>query len=154
MIRINLFPLLVLPPLLLLAGCGENPFAERGIPRTATEVTYAKEVCDEAGPQARACDDARRQMDLRCYRTLGTVDCYRTDDPFGMSERDRAALAPIDRRPTRSSDLPPPEAPVVNISATNTKADKPDAGSGAVGNAQKPEEAGASDTAASPATNG
>lgn len=117
--------LLLIPTVLLLAGCGHDLFADRGVPRTATEVSYAKEVCDEAGLLSRACDDARRQMDLRCYGTIGTVDCYRSDDPFGMTERDRAALAPIDRRPTRSSDIEPPAKPVMKVMAAETATTKP-----------------------------
>lgn len=83
---------------LLLAACGKDPFGLRDTPRTATEVAYAREVCDAAGRQSRACIDARHQMDLQCYRTLGTVDCYRTSNPFGNATSDRAVLAPIDRR--------------------------------------------------------
>lgn len=123
--RQNQVALLLVPTLLLLAGCGHDLFADRGVPRTATEVSYAKEVCEEAGVKSRACDDARRQMDLRCYGTIGTVDCYRSDDPFGMAERDRAALAPIDRRPTRSSDIEPPAMPVMKVMAAETPAPEP-----------------------------
>lgn len=123
--RKNPVALFLIPTLLLLAGCGHDLFADRGVPRTATEVSYAKDVCEEAGPKSRACDDARRQMDLRCYGTIGTVDCYRSDDPFGMTERDRAALAPIDRRPTRSSEIMPPEKPVMKVIAAETPAPEP-----------------------------
>lgn len=97
---------------LLLAACGKDPFGLRDTPRTATEVAYAKEVCEAAGRQSRACIDARHQMDLQCYRTLGTVDCYRTSDPFGNAASDRAVVVPLDRRTApQPLDTPPPEEP-------------------------------------------
>ncbi|MDF1733488.1 MAG: hypothetical protein P1U49_18450 [Minwuia sp.] len=94
---------------LMLAACSKDPFGLRDTPRTATEVAYAREVCEAAGRQSRACIDARHQMDLQCYRTLGTVDCYRTGNPFGNAESDRAVVAPIDRR-TAPQPLEAPEA--------------------------------------------
>ena len=100
---------------LLLAACGKDPFGLRDTPRTATEVAYAEEVCEAAGRQSRACIDAHHQMDLQCYRTLGTVDCYRTSDPFGNAGSDRAVVTPLDRRTalqpleTQPSEEPEPE---------------------------------------------
>lgn len=96
----------------LLSACGKDPFGLRDTPRTATELAYAKEVCEAAGRQSRACIDARHQMDLQCYRTLGTVDCYRTSDPFGNAASDRAVVVPLDRR-TAPQPLvtSPPEEP-------------------------------------------
>ena len=92
--------------LLLLSACGPDPFGLRDTPRTATEVAYAKEVCDSAGRQSRACIDARHQMDLQCYRTLGTVDCYRSSDPFDNTASGRTVVTPLDRRtPPQPVDL-------------------------------------------------
>lgn len=97
---------------LLLAACGKDPFGMRDTPRTATEVAYAEEVCEAAGRRSRACIDARHQMDLQCYRTLGTVNCYRTSDPFGNAASDRAVVTPLDRRTApQPLDTPPSEEP-------------------------------------------
>jgi|GEM_PF-2162644 len=97
---------------LLLAACGKDPFGLRDTPRTATEVAYAEEVCEAAGRRSRACIDARLQMDLQCYRTLGTVNCYRTSDPFGNAESDRAVVTPLDRRTApQPLEAPPSEEP-------------------------------------------
>ena len=93
-----MFRTLAMTLLLALAACGKDPFGLRDTPRTATEVAYAQEVCDSAGRQSRACIDARHQMDLQCYGTIGTVDCYRSANPFGTTGSDRAVVMPIDRR--------------------------------------------------------
>ena len=89
-------PVIIL--LLSLAACGSDLFDRNDTPRTATELQYAKEVCEQAGRQSRACIDARHQMDLQCFRTIGTVDCYRTNDPFGNAYKERSTIAALDRR--------------------------------------------------------
>lgn len=110
--------------LVTLSGCGPDPFGLRDTPRTATEVAYAREVCDSAGPQSRACIDARHQMDLQCYRTLGSVDCYRSSDPFGNARKGRAVVLPIDRRTAlRPPDEPPTEAETTETAETRDAED-------------------------------
>ena len=121
-----MFRILAITLFLLLTACGADPFGLRDTPRTATEVAYAKEVCDAAGRQSRACIDARHQMDLQCYGTIGTVDCYRSGNPFGNIGSDRAVVMSIDRRTApQPLDAPQPEEPVTEeVAEAEPKSDE------------------------------
>jgi hypothetical protein len=86
----------------LLAGCVTGLFDSEP-PQVETAVLYAEDVCDEAGDNSQSCADAQRQVNVRCFRTLGTVDCYESEAPFGPSHNGRAFARPIDGRPLSPS---------------------------------------------------
>lgn len=79
-----------------LGACGLDPFADSG--PVDTDRQYAARVCEGAGSTSLACDDARRQINLRCYPTIGVVDCYDSDDPYGVGTTGRVTVKTVDRR--------------------------------------------------------
>lgn len=91
----------VLPLVLLLASCGD-PFADEP-PMAETDVRYAEMVCNEAGSEAKACVDAIRQIELRCYGTIGVVDCHTAADARALFETERLPVMPVDGRPPAPS---------------------------------------------------
>lgn len=95
-------PVLSIAALLLLSGCIGNPFFSEE-PPTNNSQQYADRICGAAGADSEACERTRVQTMTRCYRTLGTVDCYTSEDPFGTNGSARSFVIPIDRRaPTPS----------------------------------------------------
>ncbi|MEC9347149.1 MAG: hypothetical protein VYB54_13050 [Pseudomonadota bacterium] len=97
MSRVAIILLLLTP----LGACGSDLFSGGPVD---TDVKYAREVCEGAGPSSLACEDARRQVVLRCYNTIGVVDCYENDDPYGVGTTGRRIVRTVDGRP-------PPSAP-------------------------------------------
>ena len=87
---------------LLLGGCVMDLFREP-TPQVDTAIRYADEICSEAGRKSQSCADARRQASLRCYRTIGEVNCYTSEDPFQSSGTERSITLPVDRRPPTPS---------------------------------------------------
>jgi len=95
-------PVVSIAALLLLTGCISNPFFPEE-PPVNTPQQYAEQICATAGADSEACERTRVQAMTRCYRTLGTVDCYTSEDPFGTNGSARSFVTPIDRRaPTPS----------------------------------------------------
>ncbi|WP_417519063.1 hypothetical protein [Minwuia sp.] len=78
-----------------LTGCITNPFVDPD-PVLNTPVAYAAHVCDVAGPEATACVNATTQASMKCYRTLGRVNCFLSDDPFGTNSSARSLTVPVD----------------------------------------------------------
>ncbi|WP_416897051.1 MAG: hypothetical protein ACMVY4_16320 [Minwuia sp.] len=68
-------------------------------PDIETAQLYADDVCETAGSNSNACYFARQQANTRCYRTLGVVDCYLSDQPFSTTGIPRSNVQPIDKRP-------------------------------------------------------
>ena len=93
---------LVIGAMTLLCGCISNPFKSE--PEVADNARgYAERVCHTAGEDSEACDNAKTQAMTRCFRTLGRVDCYTSEDPFGTTGTARGIVRPIDgRAPTPS----------------------------------------------------
>lgn len=68
-----------------------------------TKVDYVEDVCEKTGTNSQACLDASRQTALHCFRTIGTVDCYVSEDPFGNNDTGRFFVTPIDGKPLTPS---------------------------------------------------
>ena len=81
----------------LLAGCISNPFGSDP-PQGDNAFGHAAMVCQKAGGDSQSCLNARTVARSRCYRTMGTVDCYTSEDPFGTNDDARAFVLPIDKR--------------------------------------------------------
>lgn len=95
-------PLLAIAGVLLLTGCISNPFKSELVVED-NALGHAGKVCHVAGEASDACSHAQVQVETRCYRTLGTVDCYTSEDPFGSTGTARGIVRPIDKRaPTAS----------------------------------------------------
>lgn len=83
-----------------LAACEARLFDE---PPPITATDYVADVCESAGTDSQSCRDAGQLLALRCFRTIGTVDCYLSENPFATSTSGRFFVTPIDRRqPTPS----------------------------------------------------
>ena len=87
---------------LLLSGCITNPFSSTpDVDDNA--MGHAEKVCHVAGENSDACGHAKVQAMTRCYRTLGVVNCYTSEDPFGTTGTARGIVRPVDgRAPTPS----------------------------------------------------
>ncbi len=94
--------LLTLGATLLLSACFPNPF-DSSPDFEDSALGHAEKVCHGAGVRSDACGHAKVQVMTRCYRTLGTVNCYTSEDPFGTTGTARGIVRPIDKRaPTAS----------------------------------------------------
>lgn len=83
-----------------LSACDSRLFEE---PAPVTTADYAEKVCKTAGAESQSCNEASQQTALRCYRTIGTVDCYLSEDPFQTNATGRFFTTPVDgRAPTPS----------------------------------------------------
>lgn len=83
--------------LLILSGCITNPF-NPGPNVAATAEGHAEKVCAIAGADSSACGHAKVQAVTRCYRTIGVVNCYTSEDPFGTTGTARGIVQPVDGR--------------------------------------------------------
>lgn len=85
-----------------LTGCISNPFdTTPDVPDNA--LGHAEKVCHIAGENSDACEQVRVQAQTRCFRTIGVVNCYTSEDPFGTTGTARGIVQPVDgRRPTAS----------------------------------------------------
>jgi hypothetical protein len=94
--------LLSLAALIFLSGCISNPFSSG--PDVADNADgHAAKICHAAGEDSSACGHARVQAMTRCYRTIGVVNCYTSEDPFGTTGTARGIVQPIDGRPRTPS---------------------------------------------------
>lgn len=83
----------------MLAACGAEELFGEDRPRVITDNIYAGEICRETGVRSLACFNARQQVKLRCYRTIGHADCYNQPDPYDVRRSGRTFIRTVDGRP-------------------------------------------------------
>ena len=83
----------------MLASCGTGDLFGDDKARVVTDGIYAGDICRETGVRSLACYNARQQIKLRCYRTIGHADCYNQPDPYDVRRSGRTFIRTVDGRP-------------------------------------------------------
>lgn len=82
----------------VVAACSMDDLIGEKTP-VLTDKIYAQRICNEAGSTSLACYNAKQQVNLRCYRTIGHADCYNEPDPYDVQRTGRTFVRTVDGRP-------------------------------------------------------